>query len=318
MGTIVAILGRLAAGLIRSPGAEGTQRPRQNAGMIGLQTTQGAGSLSGATGRAGLVALAVLLPAILVPDLAPETGQVLLLIAVFAAVVVMAEYASAYPALIEFRFAAPFNRMRFALLVLTVALLSLLQRGVAVEAPLPDLIAQFAAACARLVDLPLTPVRLLVASLPADLAAAEAQRIRDGAALAMVLGLATLAGFATAIRLNLWPMGQGPFNVWINLPTFDPSGGADVVARLQRHARLNVSLGLVVPFLMPGVVMASDLMVHAVDFTSPLNFVWGIALWAFVPTALVMRGLAMARVARMIRANRRRLADGEGMGFVTA
>jgi hypothetical protein len=31
-----------------------------------------------------------------------------------------------------------------------------------------------------------------------------------------------------------------------------------------------------------------------------------------------MRGLAMARVARMIRANRRRAADGEGNAFATA
>lgn len=327
MGTIVAILGRLTERLRRTAQAKGPQRPRQNAGMIGPKaSTTGSGSapgndsssLSGAAGRAGLVAFVVMLPAILVPHLAPENGQVLLLIAVFAAVVVLAEYASAYPALIEFRFAAPFNRMRFVLLALTVAALSLLQRGAVVEAPLPDLIAQFATACAALVDLPMSPVRLLVAALPTDLALAEALRIRDGAAMAMVLGLATLAGFATAIRLNLWPMGQGPFNVWINLPTFDPTGGSDVVARLQRHARLNVSLGLLMPFLTPGVVMASDLMVHAIDFTAPLNFVWGIALWAFVPTALVMRGLAMARVARMIRANRRRLADGDGAGFAPA
>ena len=49
----------------------------------------------------------------------------------------------------------------------------------------------------------------------------------------MILAITVVAGFVTAIRLNAWPMGSGPFNVWINLPTFDPTYGGDVVDRVE-------------------------------------------------------------------------------------
>lgn len=274
--------------------------------------------VSGAVWRGALVGLTVLLPALLVPATAPEVAQILLVLALFAGAVVFMEYASAYPALVEFRFAAPFNRTRFALLTLSVLLLSLLLRAQDHVGALPELIAGIAAACGQIMDFPLSPVRLLMNALPQGVAPEVLSLVRDGAALTLVLALTTIAGFVAAIRMNVWPMGHGPFNVWINLPTFDPTAGNDVVLRLQRHARVNVALGILMPFLLPGVVMVSGLMAQPVTFASPVSFVWGIALWAFVPAALVMRGVAMARVARMIRANRRRFADSEGNAFAAA
>lgn len=315
MGRIVAIL-RHAADLVRRPKQNtGPQSPGQNAGMNDRNATIG---VSGAVWRGALVGLTVLLPALLVPATAPEVSQVLLVLALFAGAVVFMEYASAYPALVEFRFAAPFNRTRFALLFLAVLMLSLLLRAQDHVGPLPGLVAGAAAVCGQMMDFALSPVRLLTGALPRGVPPEVAVLVRDGAALTLVLAMTTIAGFAAAIRMNVWPMGQGPFNVWINLPTFDPTAGNDVVLRLQRHARVNVALGILMPFLLPGVVMISALMAQPVTFASPVSFVWGIALWAFVPAALVMRGVAMARVARMIRANRRRFAAGEAGGFVTA
>lgn len=315
MGRIVAILRQAVDPFRRHNEAEGPKGLRQQTGMTEPQAKTG---FSGAIWRAALVALVVLLPALLIPSTAPETGQILLLLALFAGVVVMAEYASSYPALIEFRFAAPFNRTRFALLALQVVVLSLLYRSLGHGGALTELVAGIAMVCGQLLDLPFSPVRSLVALMPEGLTAAELALVRDGAALALVLAVTTIAGFITAIRLNVWPMGQGPFNVWINLPTFDPTAGNDVVLRLQRQAKVNVALGILMPFVLPGVVMASAYMVQPVDFAAPVSFVWGIAAWAFVPAALVMRGVAMARVARMIRANRRRFADSEGNALVAA
>lgn len=313
MGRIVSLLGQ-AAGNRRSSQDEGPQRLRHQAGMNEPQATNG---LSGALARAAMTIFGILLPTILMPQITPETGQVLLLIALFAGMVVLAEYASAYPALIEFRFAAPYNRTRFALLALTVALLALMQRGQAIDGPLPSMVLGLASGLGGLLDQPMMPVRLLLAALPADIGVEQMLLIRDGAALAMGVAAAALAAFALAMRLDLWPMGQGPFNVWINLPTFDPTAGNDVVQRLLRQGRVNISLGFLMPFLLPGAVMVSGLMAQPIDFTAPANFVWGIALWAFLPTALIMRGLAMRRVARMIRANRRRFAEGEGNAYAT-
>ena len=315
MGKIVAILRQAAQALRRGDDTKGPQRPEQTAGMTDPTTHS---SLSGAIGRSMLVVLVVMLPVILVPHLTPETGQALLLVALFLGAVVLAEYASAYPALIEFRFAAPFNRARFALLAMVLLLLSLMQRGTVLTAPLPDLVTALAATCGALLDLPFSPVRLLVAALPDTMTAAEVGLVRDGAALAMLLSVAAVSGLAMAIRLNVWPMGHGPFNVWINLPTFDPTAGTDVVARLETQARINISLGIALPFLIPAALALLGGLAADAGLAPPLVFVWGIALWAVVPAAMVMRGLAMARVARMIRANRRRLADGGTTAYLAA
>ncbi len=272
----------------------------------------------GAALRALLVVVLAIFPAVAVPSTAPDTAQSLILLAVFAGGIVFAEYASEYPGLIEFRFAAPFNRTRFALIAVMAILLSLLQRNGVEPGLLGDLAARAGALCGQLLDFTLSPVRLLTAALPATTPAEHLALVRDGAALAMVLAVTTVLGFVTAIRLNAWPMGSGPFNVWINLPTFDPTAGNDVVLRLQRHARINVALGLILPFLLPGAVIASELLIKPLTLLSPMGFVWGIVLWAYVPASLVMRGVAMARVARMIRASRRRYADSEGNAFATA
>lgn len=272
----------------------------------------------GAAARALLVVVLAVFPAIAIPSTAPDTAQSMILLALFAGGIVFAEYASEYPGLIEFRFAAPFNRTRFALIAVMAVLLALLQRHHVEPGLFSALAASAAGLCGQALDFAFSPVRLLLASLPADVAPEHALMVRDGAALALVLALTTVLGFVTAIRLNAWPMGNGPFNVWINLPTFDPTLGNDVVLRLQRHARLNVALGVVLPFLLPGAVIASELLIKPLTLLSPMGYVWGIVLWAYVPAALVMRGVAMARVARMIRASRRRFADSEGNAFATA
>ncbi len=275
-------------------------------------------NVPGAIARALLVVVLAVFPAIVIPSTAPDTAQSTILLALFAGGIVFAEYASEYPGLIEFRFAAPFNRSRFALITLLAVLLALLQRNAVEPGSLSALAATLAGACGAMLDFPGSPVSLLVASLPDSVPAAHLTLVRDGASLAMVLSVTTVLGFVTAIRMNAWPMGTGPFNVWINLPTFDPTAGNDVVLRLQRHARINVVLGLILPFLLPVAVIASALLIKPLTLLSPMGFVWGVLLWAYLPAGLVMRGVAMARVARMIRSSRRRYADSEGNAFAAA
>lgn len=315
MGTIVAKLRHAVSLRGRGQRSPGKSRPGKGTGM-GDVTSRSQGT--GAMVRALLVALVAVLPALVVPSTAPETAQSLILLAVFAGGLVFAEYASEYPGLIEFRFAAPFNRTRFALIAVLAVLLSLVMRHADAPGLIGGLVASAAAACGQMLDVFGSPVRLLVAALPSSLAEPHLAMVRDGAALAMVLAATVVGGFVVAIRLNAWPMGTAPFNVWINLPTFDPTAGNDVVLRLQRHARVNVLLGLVLPFLLPVLVIASGLLIQPLTLSSPMGYVWGIVLWAYLPASLVMRGVAMARVARMIRASRRRFADSEGNAFASA
>ncbi len=259
-------------------------------------------TLAGAALRALLVVLMVATPALTLPGVGAETTQAVVFVALFAAALVLAEYASTYPGLVEFRFAPPFNRLRFAGLFATVVLLSLLMRGSGEAAP--EGLARAAAALGRQLDFPYSPVRLVTLLLPADAPAQEVALLRAAAAVAAVVGAATAAAFALLVALGRWPARRRDFNLWVNLPTFDPMAGGDICRRLDRDAAVNLALGFVLPFVIPAVAKAGAASVGSVSLGAPQSLVWVIAAWAFLPSSLLMRGLAMGRIARMIRAQR--------------
>ena len=103
-----------------------------------------------------------------------------------------------------------------------------------------------------------------------------------------------------------WPNRMGGFNVWINLPTFDPTTGGDVVDRLQRDARFNIALGFLLPFIIPAAVKLASLAFSPVTLESPQTLIWTMTAWAFLPASLFMRGIAMGRIAGMIAEKRKR------------
>ena len=60
------------------------------------------------------MAMLVATPAIVLPGVTSDAQQFAFICAFFAAALVFIEYFSAYPSILEFRFAPPFNRIRFA------------------------------------------------------------------------------------------------------------------------------------------------------------------------------------------------------------
>ena len=107
------------------------------------------------------------------------------------------------------------------------------------------------------------------------------------------------------MRILGWPSRMGSFNVWINLPTFDPTTGGDVVERLERDARFNIALGFLLPFLIPAAVKVAAIAFQPVTLESPQTLIWTMTAWAFLPASLLMRGIAMGRIAGMIAEKRR-------------
>ena len=74
---------------------------------------------------------------------------------------------------------------------------------------------------------------------------------------------------------------------------------------MNRDARVNIALGFLLPFLIPAVVkMGLENMAH-LPGSSPQTLVWTMTAWAFLPASLFMRGIAMGRIADMIRDKRR-------------
>lgn len=288
-------------------------RPINGVGLLKSGGSKLMSQVTGALMRAFFVALLVALPALLLPDVSRDVAQVVTLLALIAAVVTFAEYSATYPGLIQFRDAPPYNRIRFIVLFFLVLLLSLLVRTDEVPTMFGLLMQAVAVNLGDALNFPYSPVRLLVLSLPAGLDQAHLNAVLAAGAVGYSIGLLGLLGFFIAIFTGYWPQRYGQFNVWVNLPTFDPTAGLDVVQRLERDAVINIALGIVMPFILPVLLRASTILMQPVTLESPQSLVWGITAWAFIPVSLIMRGIAMNRVAVMIREKRREIAAAEDL-----
>lgn len=247
----------------------------------------------------------IVMPSILLVDVTTDTKQMVALVAIFAATLTFVEYNAVYPGLVEFRDAKPFNRIRFVMLFATVVLLSLIERGRVAPSTMTELIAAVGSLIGAAMDFPYSPVRLARLMMADGANPAQVYAVRTAAGMAYLTSLISLAVFVLMLRAGTWPRAGTPFNVWVNLPTFEPSAGGDVVDRLNRDARINIALGFLLPFLIPAVVSMSSAEFSPLQLTAPQTLIWTMTAWAFLPASLFMRGIAMGRVAGMIRDKRR-------------
>ncbi|MEO1399481.1 MAG: hypothetical protein AAFU56_11535, partial [Pseudomonadota bacterium] len=177
--------------------------------------------LIGAIFRAFCVVILIALPSLLLPGTSPDSAQIVALVAIFGAALVIFEYASTYPGLVEFRDAPPFNRVRFASLFITVLILTVMSLGRYEPTPLTQSIEAVGMIIGNAIDFPYSPVRLVVLMLPEDTSVSQIAHVRTAAGMSYLTSLLTLAAFLMILRLKGWPHRGGTFNVWVNLPTFD-------------------------------------------------------------------------------------------------
>jgi hypothetical protein len=271
----------------------------------------------GAGLRAVLATLLLAMPALVMPGTMGTAGFALPLICLIAAVFVFIEYFTDYPSVVEFRDAPPFNRLRFACLfavVLTTAVLcaDLLQ---------PTLLSGAVGALGGLVgsalDVPYSPVRLMLIGIAGSGGAAMLEAVRAAAGLSCLYGAVTLIVFAVLVRRG-WPVRRGPFNVWINMPLFDPTSCGDIVQRLRREARVNLVLGALVPFVLPAIIKLVSLVIGPLRLADPHTLIWVMSVWAFLPVSMIMRAIALGRVAEMIEYKRRSVAALQAEDFAAA
>jgi hypothetical protein len=262
--------------------------------------------MTSAVARGLLVATLILTPALVLPGLANDSTQIVLLVALLAAVLTFTEYNSVFPSIVEFRDAAPFNRLRFASLFATVFLLSAILRGMSDPTLMTNALTSIGMIVGNAIDFPYSPVRLVVLMLPADSTPETISFVRTAAGLSYMISLIAMTAFLVLVRILNWPSRSGAFNVWVNLPLFDPTAGGDVLERLQRDARINIALGFLLPFLVPAVVkLAADLL-DPITLQNPQTLIWTISAWAFLPASIIMRGIAMGKIADMIEEKRKR------------
>ncbi|WP_093743778.1 hypothetical protein [Sulfitobacter delicatus] len=264
------------------------------------------GRMTGAATRGLLVALLIATPALLLPGSDAEASQITLLVGFVAAFLTFLEYNSRLPSIVEFRDAPPFNRLRFISLLVTVVVLALIARGQTYPTMLTAGLTSLGTILGNAIDFPYSPVRLVVLMLPADAAPETVSLVRTAAGLAYLTSLVALTAFVVLVRVMGWPARRGAFNVWVNLPLFDPTAGGDVLVRLQRDSRFNIALGFLLPFVIPAVVKAAADLVDPISLSNSQTMIWTISAWAFLPASMIMRGIAMGRVAEMIQDKRRR------------
>lgn len=252
------------------------------------------------------MALLIAMPSLMLTNVSSDTTQIVVLVAILAFLLTLTEYFSQYPSIVEFRFAPPFNRLRFIALFATVFMLSMIVAGKSDPSNLSTLITQLGTLLGKAIDFPYSPVRLVVLMMPEDSPPELLSTVRTAAGISYLVSLVTLFVFVSMVRLFGWPTRKGAFNVWINLPLFDPTAGGDVLARLKRDAGLNIVLGILLPFLIPAVVKAAAELIDPISMDNPQTLIWTMSAWAFLPASMIMRGIAMSRVADLIAEKRLR------------
>lgn len=252
------------------------------------------------------MAILISMPALILPEVSSDTSQVVLLLSIFVGGLIFIEYYSNCPSIIEFRFAPPFNRLRFIAVFFTIFALATIERSANDPNVLNRLLSSVGYLAGEILDFPFSPIQLVVNALPAGTELADINTVRTSAALAYLASMVSLGVFYFMVRVLDWPARNGAFNVWINLPLFDPTAGGDVLPRLIRDGRFNIILGFTMPFLFPAFYKTISELANPLHLTHPQTLIWTVVIWAFFPAGLVMRGLAMTRIANMIGENRKR------------
>ncbi|MEL6376982.1 MAG: hypothetical protein AAFQ04_07265 [Pseudomonadota bacterium] len=257
--------------------------------------------------RAFLVALLIATPALMLPWVAADTAQIVVVIALLFSLLTFIEYFGRYPSFVEFRFAAPYNRLKFIAVFIVVMMLSLIARGQTSPNTLSSMLSFIGQFMGNTLDFPFSPVRLIVLMMPPDATEQLTNSVRVAAGISYSVSLITVITFIVFVKMFGWPMRNGAFNVWVNLPLFDPTRGGDIVDRLRRDSGLNIVLGVLLPFMIPAIVKAASMIIEPVTIESPQTLIWLMTVWAILPASILMRGIALMRVAELIEEKRRRV-----------
>jgi hypothetical protein len=260
---------------------------------------------AGAVFRALLVALLVATPSVFLPGTLDDSTALVLILATVVAILTFLEYNSEFPSVVEFRYAPPFNRLRFGAVFLLVLILSGIARGKADPTELSQALTALGTLLGNTIDFPYSPVRLVVLMMPVNAPKELIADVRIAAGLSYFISLVMMFVFLIHVRFLGWPARNGAFNVWVNLPMFDPTVG-DALSRLYRDARINIALGFVLPFLIPAVVKLASTLIDPITLAHSQTLIWTMTAWALLPASMIMRGIAIGRVADMIEEKRRR------------
>ena len=147
------------------------------------------------------MALLLATPALLLPNIAADSSQVVLPMAMLAGFLTFAEYNAKSPSIVEFRDAAPFNRLRFIALFASIFLLNLITKGKTDPTAVTNALTSIGLIIGNAIDFPFSPVRLLVLMLPDTADAGVVSAVRISAGLSYLISLIAMTAFLILVRI---------------------------------------------------------------------------------------------------------------------
>ena len=258
--------------------------------------------LFGAIFRAIWVVAIVTIPSLLLASASQGSLEFSLIIGGIVGIFTVFEYGSESPGFVDFRFAPPYNRFRAFTLAIQITAITLVCRAVELDiqnAPILEWAQQAAVA----LDFPGSPVAQTVDLLIEDATFSDTSAILLvlTASVSFAVGFSLTFLFSSFLWIFNWPVDRANFNLWINLPMFQPSESMAVPNRLRRDAIINIVLAVVLIYALPYALKYGSDLLTADILNSNQAMVWVTTLWVFVPSTLLARSAAMWKIARIIR-----------------
>lgn len=257
--------------------------------------------LVGAIIRALLVVTVVAIPSLLLPSASQGAVEFSLIIGSIIGFFTIFEYGSTNPGFVDFRFAPPYNRFRAFTIASQIIFVTLLSRSV--ELDLHDAaVLDWAQATGYYLDFKYSPVSeaINVVLSNASFSSTTAILLVYAISMSFAIGVGGTLAFAIVLWVFKWPQDRDGFNLWANMPTFQPSEGSSVIKRLRRDSYVNIILAVVLIYALPYIPMYGFDWLTVDIFENNQALVWATTLWVFIPTSLLARAAAMLKIARVI------------------
>jgi len=257
--------------------------------------------LLGAIFRALWVVVVAAIPSLLLPSASQGAVEFALIIGAIIGMFTFFEYGSTTPGFVDFRYAPPYNRFRAFTIAMQVVTITLVCR--AVELGLSgSLLIDWAQQAVQVLDFKYSPVSMAIDNILSD------SRFSDTTAVLLVYSITTsfVVGVGMTLVFSLilwifgWPRDRENFNLWANLPTFQPSDGTSIPKRLRRDAYFNIVLGIALIYALPFIPTYGFDWLTVDIFENNQAMVWAATLWVFIATSLIARASAMLKIARIL------------------
>ncbi|MBE9476903.1 MAG: hypothetical protein IME92_07115 [Proteobacteria bacterium] len=238
----------------------------------------------------------VMLPALLLSETSQSALEFTRILATIGAVFVIYEYGFPTPSVIEFRYCAPYNRIRF-LLMLALTLAPAYLISVVLDGHVPNgILATIAANSFAIMDFAYSPVTIVADTLAGGDVVMRGV-VGQAIALNVMISLSCVLAFCAAVFSNLWRFGGSDFNMWLNLPTYKSYDMTSLQKRLKNSAFASLLIAFLVPVFGPTLADVAIVWMSNDGVLAPLAIIWVIAIWTYLPAIYVMRAVALIKVS---------------------